>query len=637
MSDSRISEPPVPAEMSAAVHNHHIQTMARIHDSQVEMRVTAKSTLFVTSINLLVGTLAAVFIVSYSVQYTHMTVTTTSSTDKSVFAQPPPLFGDMQLGRCPPPAAYVPARSSIAFPFPEQCHVDSQCTTTWYDWSGPPRSYGVCDGDGQMSDWIGYPLMRDLSDILLWYPAFTQYMVHDHGSDSTLLYTNPETFEWTLCLVPFSTIFVHTKQLGAFIEKHLPHIRVPFFLTSGMTDDDGTANARDAISNHSLLVAWYAHNFGEYYHPRIMHFPIGIRNTLDNHIMSQVSKWDRFESIISNGTASRDHMDWTRLSPCTLQSPPLVKMLQMHRYNASRADQLYETFRWLPLIQKLLIAKSCLISDPICEDEVLKAVARTTNSVRNAFDLSQRRFDATSLYGDASAILKANLAQVVINESLTITLPPGKTGLVVLAYSLTHRRRAVIHDALCVPANQKWLTCQTMGMDQLVKYLYWIAPIGAGVDNFRTWEAISSYSVAVMEPQGLDAAFLHHHVDQINEWSQVVIDSPILVVDDLTQLTVDHLLNALPRFANIPRQFPRRILSRAYWLERINFDRFLARKNFYYDVAAKNWIRIHSRSMNLSREDFDPYAVDRERRVCWDTPRRTDTARRRGVHCSTSD
>ena len=115
----------------------------------------------------------------------------------------------------------------------------------------------------------------------------------------------------------------------------------------------------------------------------------------------------------------------------------------------------------------------------------------------------------------------------------------------------------------------KWLTCVGMLKDHAdldgnnphlmqvyamsSEYMYWLSPPGAGLDCHRTWEAMFVGSVPIVPRTSLDDLYADG-------------DLPILVVDDLAELTDEFLLAHAPRFAQIRRDFPRRKLLQAYWM-----------------------------------------------------------------------
>lgn len=115
----------------------------------------------------------------------------------------------------------------------------------------------------------------------------------------------------------------------------------------------------------------------------------------------------------------------------------------------------------------------------------------------------------------------------------------------------------------------KWLTCVGMLRDHAdldgnnphlmqvyamsSEYMYWLSPPGAGLDCHRTWEAMFVGSVPIVPRTSLDDLYADG-------------DLPILVVDDLAEVTDELLLAHAPRFAQIRRDFPRRKLLQAYWM-----------------------------------------------------------------------
>ena len=146
--------------------------------------------------------------------------------------------------------------------------------------------------------------------------------------------------------------------------------------------------------------------------------------------------------------------------------------------------------------------------------------------------------------------------------------PDGK--LAIANFGMTHPRREEVVKALCAGergvANKGWLTCRqhswegvelTTHYATLSEYLYWVSPRGNGLESHRTWEALYLGCVPVLERSEVTAGLFDDG------------DLPVLLVDDLTALTREVLLEHLPRFEHIERDFPRRKLVLEYWKERV--------------------------------------------------------------------
>jgi hypothetical protein len=83
--------------------------------------------------------------------------------------------------------------------------------------------------------------------------------------------------------------------------------------------------------------------------------------------------------------------------------------------------------------------------------------------------------------------------------------------------------------------------------------MYWFSPVGNGLDCYRTWEALYVGSVPILERGNALDEF----------WTDA--DLPVLLVDDMRNVTKELLLQHAPRFLHRLRDFSRRKLLRAHW------------------------------------------------------------------------
>ena len=142
--------------------------------------------------------------------------------------------------------------------------------------------------------------------------------------------------------------------------------------------------------------------------------------------------------------------------------------------------------------------------------------------------------------------------------------------LAIANFGMTHSRREEVLKALCgnekAEENKGWLTCRQHSWDgveltahygTLSEYLYWLSPRGNGLESHRTWEALYLGCVPVLERS------------EVTEGLFGDGDLPVLLVDDMTQLSRATLLEHLPRFEHIERDFPRRKLLLDHWKDRV--------------------------------------------------------------------
>ena len=142
----------------------------------------------------------------------------------------------------------------------------------------------------------------------------------------------------------------------------------------------------------------------------------------------------------------------------------------------------------------------------------------------------------------------------------------GGGKLAVANFGMTHSRREQVLRALCEPAtapnNSDWLSCiqhswadveLTSHYGRLTDFLYWLSPRGNGLESHRTWEALYLGCVPVLERSEITEGLFEDG------------DLPVLLVDDLTQLSKATLLAHLPRFEWIDRDFGRRKLQVDFW------------------------------------------------------------------------
>ena len=438
--------------------------------------------------------------------------------------------------------------------------------------------------------------------------------------------------ELAACLQPYSLVWEQiTDTCGAnfacaanhrcrrLFDPQVAYPRAPVLLMTGQSDYPPSTFCPSLAASSPPPIApahWFAQNL-DHSGPHVSALPIGIhcimqaphlRRALVGQYLARskqrcYSGWPSRTLTAVNWTAvDRTIEQWLEaLSEAVLRydatylSGNIAELLALSKYHPN------EEVRQLNILASQRVLSSA--SDVAVIESIMER-ARPNSSQHSARHelIPCSALPNSTIASSSSTLLAPPPADNVRNALEYRSTGSGK--LAVLNYGHTHSRRAAVRAALCqAPNNSSWLQCQEKATTpdsatfvsvyrNLSQFLYWISPRGAGLDCYRTWEAIYLGCVPVIERSALDLPLFMDG------------DVPVLIVDDLTRINDSLLLAHLPRFTDIPRDFPRRTLTFAHWKERI------LRKRDELVAAAGG-------GQSMQHADFDPTEERRLPRRCW--------------------
>ena len=467
-------------------------------------------------------------------------------------------------------------------------------------------------------EYVAGMVFREIADVLVdW-----DFNLHDEHYIDHNAARLAETLQ---CMAPGAVVYCDAWYLATHCDALMQHITVPFVMVTGRADEAGVRQCPQLL-DHPMLLHWFSQNIPslnytpptdapmdeEHRFSKLSHIPIGLNGIEHLYLHHYVvlrhlkhlqavratngsgsdapSLLSAEESVEAVGLLKQCYsVSW---DPCTTEQSRLRELLRLDEYvydasihqlnlDAMRSDQSAERILEVHgAASQIRYSDQDGLAPPLEFHGNHRAPQVNTSAVLQIFNLSSS--SSSSLIQSSSVSNNVSPFNSPDVPAFSLYGRWSKLAVVNFDISTNARFRGPLRSVLCQPANEHWLSCVNKSRSNnlngsnpqllplyasLSQFMYWVSPFGNGLDCHRTWEAFYVGSVPVFQRSSLDPLWLD-------------ADLPILLVDNLSSISMQFLLDQAPRFAHLERDWPRRKLLRSYWTTYINVKRRHAMMQF---------------------------------------------------------